>query len=81
MNRKFFILVLSVICLFGQSKTEPEESDTLRYIFEPDSLTLNVGETGTVTIKLVDPEGNIFHKTIGLVTTELMEKKFKPFLM
>ena len=59
MNRKFFILVLSVICLFGQSKTEPEESDTLRYIFEPDSLTLNVGETGTVTIKLVDPEGNI----------------------
>ena len=59
MNRKFFILVLSAICLFGQSKTDPEESDTLRYIFEPDSLNLNVGETGTVTIKLVDPEGNI----------------------
>jgi len=59
MYRKFFILLISVICLFGQSKTKSDNADTLRYIFEPDSLTLNVGETGTVTIKLVDPEGNI----------------------
>ena len=59
MYRKFFILLISIICLFGQSKTKSDNADTLRYIFEPDSLTLNVGETGTVTIKLVDPEGNI----------------------
>ena len=26
------------------------------------------------------PEGNIFHKTIGMVTKELMEQKFKPFM-
>jgi len=59
MNRKFFILSLSIFCLFGQSKTKSDDADTLRYIFEPDSLTLNVGETGTVTVKLVDHEGNI----------------------
>ena len=59
MNRKFFILSISLICLFGQSKTKSSDADTLRYIFEPDSLTLKVGETGIVTIKLLDAHGNI----------------------
>ena len=59
MNRKFFILSISLICLFGQSKTKSSDGDTLRYIFEPDSLTLKVGETGIVTIKLLDADGNI----------------------
>ena len=38
------------------------------------------GAYGVPETFFVDPEGNIFHKTIGMVTKELMEQKFKPFM-
>ncbi|MEC8706308.1 MAG: hypothetical protein VXX68_04970 [Candidatus Neomarinimicrobiota bacterium] len=44
--------------LFAQDKSEKNE-DTLRYVFEPDSISLNLGETETVTIKLVDADGKL----------------------
>ena len=59
MVRKSFNLLVLIGLLFGQSDKKSSDGDTLRYIFEPDSLTLKVGETGTVTIKLVDSEGNL----------------------
>ena len=59
MIRKSFNLLVLVGLLFGQSDKKSLDGDTLRYVFEPDSLTLKVGETGTVTIKLVDSEGNL----------------------
>ena len=59
MIRKSFNLLVLIGLLFGQSDKKSSDGDTLRYIFEPDSLTLKVGETGTVTIKLVDSEGNL----------------------
>jgi len=59
MFRNFFILSASLILVYGQTDSTSKDSDTLRYVFEPDSLTLNVGETGMVTIKLVDAQGNL----------------------
>ena len=59
MIRKSFNLLVLIGLLFGQSDKKSSDGDTLRYIFEPDSLTLKVGETGTVTIKLVDSDGNL----------------------
>ena len=59
MIRKSFNLLVLAGLLFGQSDKKSLDGDTLRYVFEPDSLTLKVGETGTVTIKLVDSEGNL----------------------
>ena len=44
------------------------------------NIALDYGIYGVPETFFIDPEGNIFHKTIGTVTTELMEKKFKPFL-
>ena len=59
MFRNFFILSASLIIAYSQTNPTSKDSDTLRYVFEPDSLTLNVGETGMVTIKLIDAQGNL----------------------
>ena len=44
------------------------------------NIALDYGIYGVPETFFIDPEGNIFHKNIGMVTTELMEEKFKPFL-
>ena len=44
------------------------------------NIALDYGIYGVPETFFIDPDGNIFHKTIGMVTTELLEQKFKPFL-
>ena len=44
------------------------------------NIALDYGIYGGPETFFIDPGGNIFHKTIGMVTKELMEQKFKPFL-
>ena len=44
------------------------------------NIALDYGIYGVPETFFIDPEGNIFLKTIGMVTKELMEQKFKPFL-
>ena len=44
------------------------------------NIALDYGIYGVPETFFIDPDGNIFHKTIGMVTKELMEQKFKPFL-
>ena len=44
------------------------------------NIALDYGIYGVPETFFIDPEGNIFHKTIGMDTTELIEQKFKPFL-
>ena len=44
------------------------------------NIALDYGIYGVPETFFIDPEGNIFDKTIGMVTKELMEQKFKPFL-
>jgi len=57
--KKLYILILTTFSLcFAQDKSE-EKIVKNSFVFEPDSLSLNVGETGTVTIKLVDADGNL----------------------
>ena len=51
------ILIASSIGL-GQENVE-EKKAKHSFIFEPDSLSLNIGETATATIKLVDSDGNL----------------------
>ena len=50
------LIALSV--LFAQEDAADAQPKH-RFIFEPDSLSLNVGETATVTIKLVDSNGDL----------------------
>ena len=44
------------------------------------NIALDYGIYGVPETFFIDQEGNIFHKTIGMVTKQLMEQKFKPFL-
>jgi len=44
------------------------------------NIALDYGIYGVPETFFIDQEGTIFHKTIGTVTMELMEQKFKPFL-
>ena len=44
------------------------------------NIALDYGIYGVPETFFIDPKGNIFHKTIGEVSTELLEKKFKPFM-
>ena len=57
--KKIFALILMAFSMgYGQENTDEKKSKN-RFIFEPDSLSLNIGETGIVTIKFVDSEGNL----------------------
>ena len=47
---------------------------------EVGNIALDYGIYGVPETFFINPDGNIFHKTIGMVTKELMEQKFKPFL-
>ena len=47
---------------------------------EAGNIALDYGIYGVPETFFIDPKGNIFHKTIGMVSKELMEQKFKPFL-
>ena len=44
------------------------------------NIALDYGIYGVPESFFIDPEGSIFFKHIGVVTSELLEKKFKPFL-
>ena len=44
------------------------------------NIALDYGIYGVPETFFIDSEGNIFHKTIGMVTKELMEQNFKPFM-
>ncbi|MDP6339853.1 MAG: hypothetical protein QF842_05955 [Candidatus Marinimicrobia bacterium] len=53
------IFVLTIIFLSSLLGQDSEKKDTLRYIFEPDSMFLHVGETGEVSIQLVKADGKL----------------------
>ena len=44
------------------------------------NIAVDYGIYGVPETFFIDPEGNIFHKTIGMGTKELMEQKFKPYM-
>ena len=58
MKNLCFAILFALNISLGQEKTDVQEN-AYSFIFEPDSLSLNVGETGTVKIKFVDLKGNV----------------------
>ena len=44
------------------------------------NIALDYGIYGVPETFFIDPEGSIFYKAIGMITKELMEQKFQPFL-
>jgi hypothetical protein len=58
MKKLYILLLITFSLAFGQENSEKKEAKN-SFTFEPDSLSLNIGETGTVTIKLVDVDGNL----------------------
>ena len=57
--KKIFATTLIIFSIgFGQENSD-EKKAKHRFVFEPDSLSLNIGETGTVTVKFVDLDGNL----------------------
>ena len=55
---KNLIVLISATLSFSFAQDELEKKK-LNFIFEPDSLSLNIGEAGTVAIKLVDENGDL----------------------
>ena len=58
MKNLCFAILFALNISLGQEKTDIQEN-VYSFIFEPDSLSLNVGETATVKIKFVDLKGNV----------------------
>jgi len=56
------ITILSFTIVCGQDPA-PAEKDSLHFVFEPDSLFLHIGETGEVTIKLLNQDNELSNKT------------------
>ncbi len=52
------VFLLSFSTLVGQPPQAQQNKD-MKFVFEPDSLYLNVGETGSVTIKFVNAKGEL----------------------
>ena len=47
---------------------------------EMGNIALEYGIYGVPETFFIDPEGKIFYKHIGIVSMEILEKNFKPFL-
>ena len=60
MKKLITITILSFTILCGQD-TAPAEKDSLHFVFEPDSLFLHLGETGEVTVKLLNQDLSLIH--------------------
>ena len=58
MKNLCFAILFALNISLGQEKTDIQEN-AYSFIFEPDSLSLNVGETAMVKIKFVDLKGNV----------------------
>ena len=55
MKKFLAILSLSITIVLGQPPRS--ENPNLKFVFEPDSISLNVGESKTMTVRLVDKDG------------------------
>jgi len=56
------ITILSFTIVCGQDPA-PAEKDSLHFVFEPDSLFLHLGETGEVTVKLLNQDNELSNNT------------------
>ena len=54
MIKNILLFVLFSSNLFGIQR---DNADTLKFIFDPDSIFLNVGETGILKVKMINKDG------------------------
>ena len=57
MKKYFTVIFLLLNVGVAQDKVE-DKKEKLKFLFEPDSLSLNIGEEASVLIRLVDSKGN-----------------------
>ncbi|HIE77822.1 MAG TPA: hypothetical protein EYP92_03225 [Candidatus Thioglobus sp.] len=57
--KKYFTVICLLLNVGVAQDNVEDKKEKLKFLFEPDSLFLNIGETGTVTIKFVDTDGNL----------------------
>ena len=53
MIKNIFLAIVISCNLFG---IQEESADTVKFIFEPDSIYLNVGETGILKVKMINKD-------------------------
>ena len=53
MIKNIFLAIVISCNLFG---IQEESADTVKFIFEPDSIYLNVGETGILKVKMINTD-------------------------
>ena len=56
MLKNIFLAIVISCNLFG---IQEESADTVKFIFEPDSIYLNVGETGILKVKMINKDGEL----------------------
>ncbi|MDP6340090.1 MAG: Ig-like domain-containing protein [Candidatus Marinimicrobia bacterium] len=57
--KKLLSIFLFGFCIIAAQEKEEVKKDSLHFEFEPDSLFLHIGETGEVTIKLLNQDGEL----------------------
>ncbi len=65
-NKMVFILLILLIgfpLIAQETDEEGAEGDTLHFEFEPESLTLNVGDSAKIVVNLLDWENNLHEDT------------------
>jgi len=71
------VILIAFSIGFGQENADEKKAEH-SFIFEPDSLSLNIGETGIVTIKFVDSEGNLAKNPFYIYGTPRRTLESKP---
>ncbi len=77
MKKLITITILSFTIIWGQD-TAPAEKDSLYFVFEPDSLFLHIGETGEVTVKLLNQDNELSNNTFYIYGRPRRAMETKP---
>jgi hypothetical protein len=56
--KKYFTVIFLLLNVGVAQDNVEDKKEKLKFIFEPDSLSLNIGEEASVLIRLVDSKGN-----------------------
>ena len=56
--KKYLTTIFLIINIGVAQDNAEDKKEKLKFIFEPDSLSLNIGEEASVLIRLVDSDGN-----------------------
>jgi hypothetical protein len=61
--KKYFTVICLLLNVGVAQDNVEDKKEKLKFLFEPDSLSLNIGEEASVLIRLVDSKGNQVKRT------------------